>query len=191
MVAVETSLPSLPRVPVDEHVHRLSNDVYQRMVDSGAFETARIELLAGLLVDMSPQGADHARVIHRVMLLFASQMRILRVQMPLAVAEGWVPEPDVALAEYGSGGEPHPTTALFVAEVAVSSQTLDATKALVYARAGIPTYWLIDLPAGIVRVHSKPAQEGYGSIIAKTGDDVLDAGVEGVEPTTVAALLAL
>lgn len=161
------------------------------MVDSGAFENARIELLAGLLVDMSPQGADHARVIHRLMILFASQLRILRVQMPLAVADGWVPEPDVALAEYGPGGDPHPTSAQFVAEVAVSSQSVDTAKALVYSRAGIPTYWLIDFPAGIVRVHSKPAPQGYGSILAKRGDDVLDAGVEGVEPTTVAALLAL
>jgi Uma2 family endonuclease len=161
------------------------------MVDSGAFESARIELLAGLLVDMSPQGPDHARVIHRLMLLFASQLGILRVQMPLAVAEGWVPEPDVALADYGQDGDPHPTRADFVAEVAVSSQALDMAKAVVYSRAGIPTCWLVDLPARIVRVHSKPAPQGYGSILVKRGDDVLDAGVEGVEPTTVAALLAL
>ena len=170
-------------------MHRLSNDVYQRMVDSGAFDEARIELLAGLLVDMSPQGPDHARVIHRLMLLLAPHLGTLRVQMPLAVADGWVPEPDVALAEYGTTGDPHPTTARFVAEVAVSSQHLDAAKALVYAGARIPIYWLIDLPAGIVRVHSKPADGGYGSIVAKRGDDVLDAGVDGVDSTTVAALL--
>jgi Uma2 family endonuclease len=76
-------------------------------------------------------------------------------------------------------------------EVALSSHARDATKALVYARAGIPTYWIVDLPASVVRVHTQAGPDGYGSVVDKRGDDVLDAGVEGVEPTTVAALLAL
>jgi hypothetical protein len=46
-------------------------------------------------------------------------------------------------------------------------------------------------PAAIVRVHSDPGPKGYASIVAKSGDDVLDAGIEGVEPTPVAALLKL
>jgi len=161
------------------------------MVDSGALEGLRVELLEGLLVDMSPQGEDHAFAIHQLMLLFARRLDVLRVQMPLGVAEGWVPEPDVAVADYGDPGDPRPTTALFVAEVAVSSQALDAIKAPVYARAGIPVYWIVDLPAGIVRVHTEPGPDGYASVVAMSGDDVLDTGVEGVEPTTVAALLKL
>jgi Uma2 family endonuclease len=71
----------------------------------------------------------------------------------------------------------------------VSSHARDATKALVYARADIPVYWIVDLPAGIVRVHTEPGPDGYASVVDKRGDDVLDAGIEGVEPTTVAALL--
>ena len=179
----------LPVAIIETNAHRLSTDEYDRMVDSGALEGLRVELLEGLLVDMSPQGEDHALAIHQLMLLFARRMELLRVQMPLGVAEGWVPEPDVALARYGAPGDPRPTTALLVAEVAVSSQALDALKAAVYARAGIPVYWLVDVPAAVVRVHTEPGPDGYASVVDKRGDDVLDAGVDGVEPTTVAALL--
>ena len=125
------------------------------------------------------------------MIRFAGRAELLRVQMPLAVGEGWVPEPDVALVEHGPDPEVRPTTALLVAEVAVSSHARDVRKAPVYASAGIPVYWLVDLPAGIVRVHTEPGPDGYASVVDKRGDDMLDAGVEGVEPTTVAALLAL
>jgi hypothetical protein len=148
---------------LDASVHRFTTDEYERIVGTGALAGMRVELLDGLLVDIGH---------------------------PLAVGEGWVPEPDVALAEY-EDRPVRPTTALFVAEVAVSSHARDARKALAYARAGIPVYWLVDVPAGIVRVHSQPGPDGYGSILAKRDDDVLDAGVEGVEPTTVSALLAL
>jgi Uma2 family endonuclease len=195
-VAIKTSAdpPSTTgpeRYPIDDTVHRLSTDEYDRIVAAGGFEGLRVELLGGLLVDMSPQGEDHARVVHQLMLLFNSRRELTRVQMPLDVADGWVPEPDLALAEYGKRGGPHPTSGLFVAEVAISSQQLDAKKALVYAHARIPVYWLVDIPAATVRVHSKPGPTGYASVVAKTGDDILDSNVEGVPQTTVAALLEL
>jgi Uma2 family endonuclease len=101
-----------------------------------------------------------------------------------------VPEPDVALVEHEDRSV-RPTTAVFVAEVALTSHARDATKALVYARAGIPTCWIVDVPARSVGVHTQPGPDGYASVVARTGGDVLDAGVEGVEPTTVAALLGL
>ena len=116
----------------------------------------RVELLDGLLVDMSPQDPEHAWIVGRLMRLCATRIELLRVQLPLDVAEGWVPEPDVALAE--SQRSHHPRTALFVAEVAYSSHRVDARKALVYARAGIPVYWIADLPARLVRVHRRPAR---------------------------------
>lgn len=192
-MAIETSVQrpiiDAGHLPVDDTVHRLRTDEYDRIVASGAFDGMRVELLGGLLFDMSPQGADHERVIHRLMLLLGRQLDLLRVQMPLDVAEGWMPEPDIALADYGAPGDPRPRTALFVAEVAVSSQQRDTRKALVYAHARIPVYWLVDLPAATVHVHTKPGPTGYASIVAMTGDDVLDAHVEGVAPTTVAALL--
>jgi Uma2 family endonuclease len=188
-VAIETSVH---RLSIDEtSVHRLSTDVYERMVGSGALEGLRVELLDGLLVDMSPQDEQHVWTIQQLTRLFARRLDILRVQVPLAVADGWVPEPDVALAESDPTRRRHPTTALIVVEVALSSHHVDWQKALVYARAGIPQYWLVDLPAATVHVHSEPGADGYASVVARSGDDVLDAAVEGVDQITVAKLLDL
>ncbi len=190
-MAIQTSLPSEARLPVGDYVHRLSTAEYERIVATGALADLRVELLGGLLIDMSPQDELHARAIRKLTMLFAPRADLLRLQLPLAIGDGWVPEPDGALVEHGPDPSVRPTTALLVIEVAVSSHKRDEGKALVYANAGIPIYWLVDLPAGVVRVHSKPSRKGYGSVVAKSGDDLLDAGVEGVEPTTVAALLAL
>jgi Uma2 family endonuclease len=185
-VAIDTSARPFG---AEEHVHRLSSEEYERIVATGALEGMRVELLDGLLVDISPQDPQHAWIIQQLLKLCGGRLDLLRVQLPLDVAHGWMPEPDIALAT--SNPDHHPKTALLVAEVACSSQRVDTRKAPVYAHAGIPTYWLIDLPAGTVRVHCKPGPKGYASIVAKSGDDVLDAGIEGVEPISVTALLTL
>ena len=176
---------------LEDRVHRLSTAEYERMVGAGALDELRVELLDGLLVDMSPQTEDHVEVIRRLMRLCAARMDLLRVQAPLSVAEGWVPEPDVALAEHDPHRRGHPSTALLVVEVAVSSQAVDRSKAAVYASAGIPRYWLVDLPARNVLEHTEPRPDGYARVVHLAGADALDAGVEGVATTTVAALLDL
>jgi Uma2 family endonuclease len=177
-------------VAIEERVHRLSSAEYRRMVDSGALEGLRVELLEGLLVDMTPQGERHARVIQRLMRLCSARMDVLRVQMPLAVAEGWVPEPDVALAASDPDPSRHPSTAMLVVEVAVSSQAIDRGKARAYAGAGIPRYWLVDLPREVVLDHTEPTVGRYRLVRQRAGDDTLDAHVVGVEPMTVGQLLA-
>jgi Uma2 family endonuclease len=176
---------------IEQSVHRISTAEYERMVDSGALEDMRVELLDGLLVDMSPQGEVHARVIQRVMRLCAARMDLLRVQMPLSVAEGWMPEPDVALAELDADPTRRPSTALLVVEVAVSSQAVDRRKARAYARAGVPRFWLVDLPAGVVLAHTEPTEDGYAAVARLVDADIIDARVDGVEATTVAELLTL
>jgi len=173
---------------LEHYVHRLSTAEYDRVVESGALDGLRVELLDGLLVDMTPQGERHARVIQRLMQLCRERMDVLRVQMPLSVAEGWTPEPDLALAERSPDPDRHPTTALLVAEVAVSSQAIDRRKAAVYARAGVPRYWLVDLPARTVIEHTEHTADGYLVVAALSGDVTLDASVPGVEPTSVSAL---
>jgi Uma2 family endonuclease len=51
-------------VPVElSELHRLSRDEFQQLVDSGALEDVRVELIDGLLVDMSPPSPEHDAVI--------------------------------------------------------------------------------------------------------------------------------
>jgi Uma2 family endonuclease len=169
-------------------VHRLSSDEYHRMVDCGALEQMRVELADGLLVEVSPQSEQHWKVIQALMRLMAARMDILRVQAPLAAAEGWTPEPDIALAEVDDDPWLRPSTALLVVEVAVSSHQYDLRKAKVFAQAAIPTYWIVDVPGRHVLAYTEPGPEGYTRERTLRPADELDPGVSGIEPFTVGDL---
>jgi Uma2 family endonuclease len=173
--------------PLSFPIHRITNEEYGRMVDSGALEGVRVELAEGLLIEVSPQSGAHARLIQVLTRLLAGRADLLRVQLPLEVAEGWIPEPDIALAEHEDPAT-HPATALLVVEVAVSSHGYDVSKARVFAQAGIPTYWIIDVPGRQVLAHTGPRPGGYAWTPALTGSHTLDPGVPGTEPFTVRGL---
>jgi len=180
---------------LDERLHRFSTAEYDEIVATGALADVRVELLDGLLVDkVSPQSEQHAQVTIALQELFALRRPglglQLRVQMPLAVGDHWVPEPDVALAYPDPDPATWPRSALIVVEVAVTSKQTDLRKAPVYAGAAIPRYWLVDVPAGTVLEHADPRPDGYGSVTVLRGDDVLDAHVDGVPATTVAQILS-
>jgi Uma2 family endonuclease len=147
-------------------------------------------LLDGQLVDMSPEGEPHWRVINRLIVRFASRPELLRVSAPFPVADGWMPQPDVALAPMDQNDlTKRPDHAYLAVEVAISSLAHDRYKAGVYARASIPRYWLVDVNAGVVIEHTQPGPAGYAQVVELRGDDVLDARVDGVPTSTVAELL--
>jgi Uma2 family endonuclease len=176
--------PSLP-------IHRLDVETYNHMVSLGALEGEPVELLEGLLVEvMSPQSAEHATVIERLTGLLAGARARLRVQLPLEVRPDSEPEPDLALVEGEPSPGSHPQTALLVVEVSFSSSQIDrGVKAGLYARAGVPTYWLIDVLSKAVEVRTDPSPEGYRRCeIYKAGDRV-PSPAEGVADLDVGALL--
>lgn len=160
------------------------------MVDCGALDQVRVELADGLLIELSPQSEIHWKVIRGLMRLLADRFDLLRVQAPLAAAEGWTPEPDIALAQVDDDLWKRPTTALLVVEVAVTSQHYDLSKAEVFAQAGIPTYWIVDVPARQVLAYTDPGPHGYGRLRTLDATGELDPGVTGLEPFTVAQLFA-
>jgi Uma2 family endonuclease len=143
-------------------IHRFDTDTYNRMVATGALEGERVELLEGLLVAVSPHGPEHARVIEELTAHLASARARLRVQLPLEPRPGSEPEPDLALMEQIPSPHRHPRTLLLAVEVAVSSHRRDReVKAGLYAGAGVPTYWLVDVPGRTVEVYSDPGHGGY------------------------------
>src|SRR4029077_12769197 len=79
--------------------------------------------------------------------VFASGNAI-RAQMPLALGDDSEPEPDIAVVpgSFKDYAYAHPTTAVLVVEVADSSITHDKRRKIpLYARAGIPESWLLNL----------------------------------------------
>lgn len=152
---------------------------YDRMVELGMFDDEPIELLRGMLVEMSPEGSAHAWIIqelvHRLARGLPDHLR-LRAGNPLA-ASGWSePEPDLAVVAVGDYRREHPTQALLVIEVSRSSLRKDlGVKAELYAEAGVPEYWVIDLAAAVVHVHRQPTPNGYREVTVLGAGALLDA----------------
>jgi Uma2 family endonuclease len=148
-----------------ETVRPLSRSEYDRMVSLGFFENERVELLDGMLVAMSPQSARHATVVSRLNMLLTPALvgrAEVRVQSPFAASDDSEPEPDVAVIPTGDYVKDHPSHALLVIEVADSSLRKDRLVKLgLYAAAGTPEYWIVDLQSDVVLVHRDPREGGY------------------------------
>jgi Uma2 family endonuclease len=176
-------------------LHRLSAEEYHRLIEAGGFdEDARIELIDGLLVDMSPKSPAHEHALawlDEVIQGTVDHARFLvRVQMALSLGTS-EPEPDLAVVERDALHPYHPGTAALVIEVSVSSLRRDLhTKPIVYARAGIPLYWVIDLDNRRAVVHSAPEPDGYGSVEVIGPDGRLAAPHVGLPAFALAELLA-
>ena len=122
----------------------------------------RCELLEGMIVAMLPQTAPHSSTVYRVEHLLQDRLgraTVIRVQMSFLAGGRSVPEPDIAVVP----GKPedyyrrHPSTALLIVEVAHRSVVQDrVTKAAIYASAGIPCYWIVNLRASRVEVFRRP-----------------------------------
>jgi Uma2 family endonuclease len=175
----------------DDCIHRLDVGTFERMVASGVLEGRPIELLEGLLVEVSPQGTEHALVIEELTGRFGDARARLRVQLPMETAWGSLPEPDLALVEQQPSRDHHPRTALLVVEVAVTSHDEDrGNKASMYALAPVPTYWLVDVPAGTIEVRTEPGPDGYGRCEIYGAGSKVPSPAEGVADLDVAALFA-
>ena len=180
MAAVSTELP----------VHRLDAEHYGLVVDSGALDQQRVELIDGIIVQMSPHSPAHAAILERLTRHLAGARVRVRVQLPLQVASDSLPEPDVALVGEPESADRHPTSALLVVEVTASSHTIDrGRKAALYAAAGIPAYWLIDIPARAVEVRTDPGPVGYRTLRTLDTANVLASPCQGVEELALDELL--
>ena len=106
---------------------------------------------------------------------------VVRPQLPLTLVDDSEPEPDLAVvrARDAESGERHPRTALLVVEVAGESLPLDRqAKAVLYARAGIPEYWIVNLGDATVEVRREPdaASGTYRTRTVARGGETLIAG---------------
>ena len=151
--------------------HRWSRGAYDRAVQAGIFGPGdRIELIEGEILTMTPQGSRHAAVVARAAGLLARAFAggcHVRTQMPLAAGGDSEPEPDVAVVEGDEFGylDAHPATALLVVEVSDDSLTRDRTvKQRLYARCGIPEYWIVAIPDARLEVHRDPTGDAYRSV---------------------------
>ena len=150
--------------------YRWRREAFEKLAEVGLIDPdARLELIDGeILQKMSPQSSQHATAV----LLVAEALRsafspsdyTIRVQLPLALDPYSEPEPDIAVVEGAPRRyrEAHPSTAVLVVEVADASLAFDRTrKATLYARAGIPDYWIVNLIDHVLEVYRQPRHDTY------------------------------
>jgi Uma2 family endonuclease len=141
---------------------------YESLVAHGLLDDARVELLVGALVEVTPQGPRHADVVQRLgerLIRALPEGCRVRIQSPLALSDDSEPEPDLAVVPEGDYRSQHPTHAVLVVEVADGSLQKDrGVKTALYATAGIAEFWLVNLSESIVEVHRHPSAGRYSEV---------------------------
>jgi Uma2 family endonuclease len=149
------------------HFRPLRRVEYDKLIEVGAFQNERIELLEGVLVPMSPIGPPHSSTVQKLTALlvplFAARATV-RIQSPIGALEVSEPEPDVAIVPLGDYDTAHPEIVDLVIEVAESSLAVDrGVKLRLYAACQIPEYWIVNLIDRRVEVYTDPKADTYAS----------------------------
>ena len=144
-------------------------DELEAMVRLGIIgQDERVELIEGQIVKMNPQGTGHIWCVTALIEHFARQPgTTFATQGTLELVEWSGPEPDLVVlrASASRRRRPSSTDALLVVEVADSSLAYDRqTKAPLYARAGIPEYWIVDLNGERIEVYTEPFEADYRAV---------------------------
>lgn len=152
-----------------ERVVKLRRAQFEEMIERGLFrEDDRIQLLEGVLVQTSPQGDAHARAVVKLTNVLARQIGAradVAPQVPFRAGDYSRPEPDLALWPLAEDGAPPPERPLLTVEVAVSSLRDDRlVMAPIYATAGVPEYWIINLVDAVLERHTEPHGDRYTRI---------------------------
>jgi Uma2 family endonuclease len=153
-----------------ERTRRWTRTEYDRLIELGVFRPGEhLELLGGHLIVSEPQGSLHAAAVGLVeealRACFGSGWAV-RVQMPIALDDESEPEPDVAVVpgthrDYAAA---HPGCPPLLVEVAESSLADDrGPKGVLYARAGIADYWILNLMDRVLEVCRNPATSAVQS----------------------------
>jgi Uma2 family endonuclease len=138
------------------------------MIEHGIFkEDEPIELIRGEVIRKLPIGNPHAATVNRLNRLLSKCIQddtMLSIQNPIWLGES-EPEPDVAILTYRedlyASRRPMSEDVLLLIEVADLSLGYDREiKGPVYAEAGVPEYWIVNLNQSTVEVHRNPQPDG-------------------------------
>jgi Uma2 family endonuclease len=159
-------------IPVAD-LRRLTVNEYLTMARAGIFdEDNRVELLDGVIVNMSPINPPHAFAVSELAQMFMEGLRgsaVVRVKDTVQLPHLSAPQPDIAVVrgprDVYARRHPGPEDILLIVEVSDSTLAFDLrVKLPLYARAGIPDFWIADVVHRQLLVHRAPAGAGYAEV---------------------------
>jgi Uma2 family endonuclease len=143
---------------------------YYKMAEVGILSPDdRVELIRGEILKMSPIKSPHAGIVNELselLILALSGRATVTVQNPLRINKNSEPEPDIVVAKYRKdkyrAAHPRPEDVFLLIEVADSSLSFDRNvKNPLYAQAGIPEYWIVNLNDRQIEVFRSPTEGEY------------------------------
>jgi Uma2 family endonuclease len=163
---------------------------YHRMAEAGILgEDDRVELIDGEIIDMGAIGSRHAGCVNRLNRILTRELgdrAVVGVQNPVRLSDLSEPQPDVGVMKPRQDGygarHPAPSDVLLIIEVADSSLPVDTeVKAPLYATAGIPEFWIVDLEGAAVDVFRDPVAARYETQVrAGRGESVTPLAFDDV-----------
>jgi Uma2 family endonuclease len=172
---VEAAAPTYTR-------YKFTVEEYMRMGEAGVFPPGvRVELIEGEIIDMSPIGNRHAACVEALDELVRERLRRsvnVRVQNPIVLDGHSEPEPGVSVLkrrdDFYKDAHPRPEDVLIVIEVSDSTLAFDKrVKVPLYAKAGIPEVWIVNLVDERFEVFADPSGGAYetATVLAR-GEEV-------------------
>jgi Uma2 family endonuclease len=155
---------------VEVRRRRFTVEEYYRMAEAGILGPEdRVELIEGEIVEMAPIGHRHAACVaelNRRLVPAVGDRALLWPQNPVRLPRDTEPQPDIVLlrprADRYTQDSARPADVLLLIEVADTSYRYDRrVKLPLYARAGVPELWIVDLPHDAVEVYRRPGPQGY------------------------------
>ena len=145
-----------------------SVDDYHRMVEAGILHGRHLELLAGEIVERSPETPIHyttAKLGAKYLEELLSGKADVRFNGPITLSDS-EPEPDIAIVRLPESSyndrHPAPQDIFWIVEVAQTSLKKDLEiKAVIYATAEIQEYWVLSLSAKQMIVFRNPQNGKY------------------------------
>ncbi len=157
--------------PLPRSTLRLISTVdYHRMAEVGILAAdEQVELLAGQIVQKMPKGPAHSALCKRMEKLLERRLEdqaLVRLQDPIQLDAYSEPEPDLAVVHPSESfyADNHPTPREVYLIIEISDTTLErdlGSKADLYAAAGIPDYWVVNIAAQQLHVFREPGADGY------------------------------
>ena len=158
-----------------------TRDECLQLMELGILEEARFELIHGDIIPKMTQHERHiftCKQVQKALEAVFGEERV-RVAAPIAIGVHEEPEPDAAVVirtgrEYLSFGTPPASEARLTVEVSDSTLRWDlTTKRGQYGSAGIPEYWVVDIPNRLLHIFRSPNETGYAEeTILSTDEEV-------------------
>jgi len=139
----------------------------------------RVELIDGEILELAPIGSKHSAItahLHERFVLAVTSSATVIGGGSVNLGAYSMPQPDLMLlkrrADFYGERLPEVADILLLVEVSDSSLAFDqSTKLALYARSGVPEYWVIDVNGRRIVTYRGPSEAGYASKLEFTGEE--------------------